>query len=212
MQNPLLTHFYLPPFSKIRAEDIVPAIKTVINECREQVENLIAQKKMFTWDNLCQPLAEADDRLSRVWSPISHLNSVKNSTDFRAAYEQCLSLLSEYSTWIGQNEKLYEAYLNLQSGAHFSELSAPQRKSVENQLRDFRLSGIGLEPEAKKRYAEIVASLSELSSAYSNHVLDASMGWTKQIDDLASLSGLPQSVFKSGTKCKRKKNKKKGHC
>lgn len=209
MQNPLLTHFYLPPFSKIRAEDILPAIKTVINECREQVENLIAQKKMFTWDNLCQPLAEADDRLSRVWSPISHLNSVKNNTDFRAAYEQSLSLLSEYSTWIGQNEKLYEAYLNLESGAHFSELSAPQRKSVENQLRDFRLSGIGLEPEAKKRYAEIVASLSELSSAYSNHVLDASMGWTKQIDDLASLTGLPQSAL-SLVKMQAEAKQKKG--
>lgn len=208
MQNALLTPFYLPPFSKIRVEDIVPAIKAVINECRQQMENVIAQKKPFTWDNLCQPLAEADDRLSRIWSPISHLNSVKNSTELRVAYEQCLSLLSEYSTWVGQNEKLYEAYLDLQSGEHFSDLGAPARKSIENQLRDFRLSGIGLKPDDKKRYAEIVARLSELSSAYSNHVLDASQGWTKQIDDLTSLSGLPESainLIKMQAKAKQKK-------
>lgn len=77
MTNPLLTPFSLPPFSAIRPEDIVPAVKSALDECRQAVERVVAQPGPFTWDNLCQPLAESDDRLSRIWSPVGHLNSVK---------------------------------------------------------------------------------------------------------------------------------------
>ena len=195
MTNPLLTSFSLPPFSAIRPEDIVPAVQSALADCRAAVERVVAQPGPFTWDNLCQPLAESDDRLSRIWSPIGHLNSVKNSQELRAAYEQALPLLSEYGTWVGQHEGLYQAYRSLKEGAAFNDLSAPQRKSVENALRDFELSGIGLSPEKQRRYGEIVARLSELGSTYSNNVLDATMGWSKLITDKAELSGLPESAL-----------------
>lgn len=195
MTNPLLTPFSLPPFSAIRPEDIVPAVQSALADCRAAVERVVAQPGPFTWDNLCQPLAESDDRLSRIWSPIGHLNSVKNSPELRAAYEQALPLLSEYGTWVGQHEGLYQAYRSLKEGAAFNDLSAPQRKSVENALRDFELSGIGLSPEKQRRYGEIVARLSELGSTYSNNVLDATMGWSKLITDKAELSGLPESAL-----------------
>ncbi|WP_426506800.1 oligopeptidase A [Serratia proteamaculans] len=195
MTNPLLTPFSLPPFSAIRPEDIVPAVQSALADCRAAVERVVAQPGPFTWDNLCQPLAESDDRLSRIWSPVGHLNSVKNSPELRAAYEQALSLLSEYGTWVGQHEGLYQAYRSLKEGAGFEKLTAPQRKSVENALRDFELSGIGLSPEKQRRYGEIVARLSELGSTYSNNVLDATMGWSKLITDQAELSGLPESAL-----------------
>jgi oligopeptidase A len=195
MTNPLLTPFSLPPFSAIRPEDIVPAVQSALADCRAAVERVVAQPGPFTWDNLCQPLAESDDRLSRIWSPVGHLNSVKNSPELRAAYEQALPLLSEYGTWVGQHEGLYQAYRNLKEGAGFEKLTAPQRKSVENALRDFELSGIGLSPEKQRRYGEIVARLSELGSTYSNNVLDATMGWSKLITDHAELSGLPESAL-----------------
>ncbi|MES3210872.1 oligopeptidase A [Serratia ureilytica] len=195
MTNPLLTPFSLPPFSAIRPEDIVPAVQSALADCRAAVERVVAQPGPFTWDNLCQPLAESDDRLSRIWSPIGHLNSVKNSPELRAAYEQALPLLSEYSTWVGQHEGLYQAYRSLKEGAAFETLSVPQRKAVDNALRDFELSGIGLSADKQQRYGEIVARLSELGSTYSNNVLDATMGWSKLITDEAELSGLPESAL-----------------
>ncbi|HEJ7919607.1 oligopeptidase A [Serratia marcescens] len=195
MTNPLLTPFSLPPFSAIRPEDIVPAVQSALADCRAAVERVVAQQGPFTWDNLCQPLAESDDRLSRIWSPIGHLNSVKNSPELRAAYEQALPLLSEYGTWVGQHEGLYQAYRSLKEGAAFEALSVPQRKAVDNALRDFELSGIGLSADKQQRYGEIVARLSELGSTYSNNVLDATMGWSKLITDEAELSGLPESAL-----------------
>ncbi|MBN5383501.1 oligopeptidase A [Serratia marcescens] len=195
MTNPLLTPFSLPPFSAIRPEDIVPAVQSALADCRAAVERVVAQPGPFTWDNLCQPLAESDDRLSRIWSPIGHLNSVKNSPELRTAYEQALPLLSEYGTWVGQHEGLYQAYRSLKEGAAFEALSVPQRKAVDNALRDFELSGIGLSADKQQRYGEIVARLSELGSTYSNNVLDATMGWSKLITDEAELSGLPESAL-----------------
>lgn len=195
MTNPLLTPFSLPPFSAIRPEDIVPAVQSALADCRAAVERVVAQPGPFTWDNLCQPLAESDDRLSRIWSPVGHLNSVKNSPELRAANEQALPLLSEYGTWVGQHEGLYQAYRSLKEGAAFETLSVPQRKAVDNALRDFELSGIGLSADKQQRYGEIVARLSELGSTYSNNVLDATMGWSKLITDEAELSGLPESAL-----------------
>ena len=195
MTNPLLTPFDLPPFSKIKPEGIVPAVKSALADCRAEVERVVAQDAPFTWDNLCQPLAEVDDRLSRIFSPVSHLNSVQNSPELREAYEQCLPLLSEYGTWVGQHEGLYQAYRSLKDGAGFAALTKPQKKAVENSLRDFELSGIGLPKEKQQRYGEIMARLSELGSAFSNNVLDATMGWSKLITDEKELSGLPESAL-----------------
>ncbi|WP_312242932.1 oligopeptidase A [Pantoea sp.] len=195
MTNPLLTPFTLPPFSAIKPEHVVPAVTEALNDCRATVEKVVAQGAPYTWDNLCQPLAEVDDRLGRLFSPVSHLNSVKNSPELRQAYEQTLPLLSEYSTWVGQHEGLYQAYLALKEGEHYAGLDLAQKKAVDNALRDFKLSGIGLPQEKQKRYGEIAARLSELGSTYSNNVLDATMGWSKLIADESELAGMPESAL-----------------
>ncbi|AZP40478.1 oligopeptidase A [Rahnella aquatilis] len=193
--NPLLKPFSLPPFSAIKPEHIVPAMKSAIEESRQTIERVVAQGAPYTWENLCQPLAESDDRLSRIWSPVGHLNAVKNSPELREAYEQCLPILSEFSTWTGQHAGLYQAYRDLKDSEHFSTLSVAQKKAIDNALRDFELSGIGLPMEKQKRYGEISARLSELGSTYSNNVLDATMGWSKLITDENDLKGLPESAL-----------------
>lgn len=195
MTNPLLTSFSLPPFAALRPEHVVPAVKAALEHCRHTVEEVVAQPGPFTWENLCQPLADADDRLSRIWSPVGHLNAVKNSQELREAYEQSLPLLSEYSTWVGQHNGLYQAYRNLRDGQHYVQLSVAQKKAVYNELHDFELSGIGLPAEKQQRYGQIVARLSELGSAYSNNVLDATMGWSKLITDEQELAGMPESAL-----------------
>lgn len=185
----------LPQFSAIHPENIVYRVQAVLEECRQAVENIVAHPDPFVWDNLCQPLAELDNRLSCLWSPVSHLNAVKNNVALREAYEQCLPLLSEFSTWLGQHKKLYQAYLSLQTEPTFSDLNAAQRKVVENMIRDFKLSGIDLAPEQQERYGKIAARLSELASTYSNNVLDATMGWSKLITDINQLKGLQESAL-----------------
>ncbi|NHH99125.1 oligopeptidase A [Oceanimonas sp. MB9] len=195
MTNPLLTMDGLPPFSQIKPEHVRPAVEHAIADCKKRVETVLARHEQFTWDNLVAPLEEVNDHLSRIWSPVSHLNSVLNSEELRQAYESCLPLLSEYHTWMGQHQGLFEAYQSLADRDSFKKLSLAQQKEVANTLRDFRLSGIALEAEQKRRFGEIQARLSELSSTFANRVLDATQAWHKHITDQARLAGLPESAL-----------------
>lgn len=195
MNNPLLTMDSLPPFSQIRPDQVQPAVTQAIADCKQKIADVLAQRDPHTWDSLIAPLEEVNDRLSRIWSPVSHLNSVLNSEALREAHDACLPLLSEFQTYVGQHEGLYQAYLALAESDDFPLLSGAQRKEIQNTLRDFRLSGIGLPAEAQQRYGEIQARLSELASRFSNNVLDATMGWSKLVSDEAELSGLPASAL-----------------
>jgi len=184
----------LPPFSQIQPEQVQPAVVQAIADCKQKISDVLAQNETHTWDSLIAPLEEVNDRLARIWSPVSHLNSVLNSEALRVAHDACLPLLSEFQTYVGQHEGLYQAYLGLSQSDDFPLLSGAQRKEILNTLRDFRLSGIGLPAEAQQRYGEIQARLSELASRFSNNVLDATQGWHKLVADDAELAGLPDSV------------------
>ena len=194
MPNPLLSMEGLPPFSQIKPEHVRPAIEQAIADCKQRIADVLKLQEPYTWDNLVAPLEEVDDRLSRIWSPVSHMNSVVNSAELREAHDGCLPLLSEYQTFVGQHAELYQAFRQLAESDEFSRLSGPQRKQIENTLRDFRLSGIALPAEQQKRYGEIVARLSELASMFSNQVMDATLGWHKLVTDEGELAGLPESA------------------
>ncbi|MFV9997554.1 MAG: oligopeptidase A [Arsenophonus endosymbiont of Dermacentor nuttalli] len=195
MTNPLLTKSVLPHFSTITPQDVIPAIKTVLDNYRQTIETIVKENSTFSWNNLCQPLEEANNKLSRAWSPIGHLNAVKNSSELRQVYENCLPMLSEFSNWMGQHTGLYQAYKSLKNSPEFETLNQAQRKSIENTLRDFELSGIGLPAEKKKRYGEIAIRIAELKAKFSNNVLDATMGWTKLIKNIEQLAGVPESAL-----------------
>ncbi len=185
----------LPPFSQIQPDHVQPAVTQAIADCKQKIKDVLAHTEPHTWDSLIAPLEEVNDRLARIWSPVSHLNSVLNSEPLRAAHDACLPLLSEFQTYVGQHEGLYQAYLALSESDDFPRLGGAQRKEIQNTLRDFRLSGIGLPAEAQQRYGEIQARLSELASRFSNNVLDATQGWHKLVADEAELAGLPESVL-----------------
>lgn len=195
MSNPLLAMTDLPPFAHIKPEHIKPAVEQAIADCRENVESVLMEMAEPTWETICAPLAETDDRLGRIWSPVGHLNGVKNSAELREAYENCLPLLSDYSTWVGQHKGLYEAYKAIKASDKFASLNKAQQKSIKDALKEFELSGIGLPAQEQARYGEISKRLSELSSTFSNNVLDATMAWNKVITDVELLSGLPESVL-----------------
>ncbi|MCF7497297.1 oligopeptidase A [Vibrio sp. L5-1] len=195
MSNPLLTFTDLPPFSQIKPEHVKPAVEQVIEECRNKIEQVLEGNISPSWDNLVAPIEEVDDRLGRIWSPVSHMNSVMNSDELRDAYESCLPVLSEYGTWVGQHKGLFEAYKAIKTSEAFSALNQAQQKTITDALRDFELSGIGLPADEQHRYGEISKRQSELGSQFSNNVLDATMGWSKQITDVAELAGMPESAL-----------------
>ena len=191
--NPLLADDAgLPPFSRILAEHVEPAIDARIKACRAEIERLTSEVPVPTWESFVEPLEEIDDRLSRTWSPVGHLNGVMNSDELRAAYNACLPKLSDYATEVGQNEALFRGYQAVAAQEH---LDPTQRKLLTNALRDFHLSGVDLPPEKKARYKEISLELSALTSKYSENVLDATNAWSKLVTDASALAGLPESAL-----------------
>lgn len=197
MSNPLLDASELPPFHAIRAEHVVPAIETMLAENRQRIGQLLQAGKNYDWDSLVAPLEEWEDQLQQVWSPVSHLNGVMNSDALREAYDRCLPMLSEYGTELGQNQYLFSAYQQLQQSPGFSQLDKPRQTSIEHALRDFHLSGVALDKPNREQFGVIKKRLAELSTRFSNNVLDATQGWQKLITDATQLSGVPATSLKN---------------
>jgi len=195
MSNPLLQTNLLPPFSAIKPEQVEPAIDQLLADCRAQVEEVMKSADQPDWDNLVAPLEQSNDRLAQAWSPVSHMNSVVNSDELRDSYNACLPKLSQFWTEMGQHQGLYQAYQALADSDEYQQLDQAQKKVIDNTLRDFRLSGIALADEDKKRYGELQQKLSELTTKFSENVMDATDGWSKLISDETELAGLPDSAL-----------------
>lgn len=191
--NPLLDIPYLPAFSTIQAEHVIPALETVLQDNRAWLADTLARPTAFTWETLVTPMNEAANRLDRMWSPVSHMNAVVNTETLRQAYNTCLPTLSDYHTEVGQNPELYAAIKAIRE--QDSALNSAQRKSLDDSLLGFKLSGIALSDDEKAVYRRISQDLSQLTSRFSDNVLDATNAWTKHITDVAELAGLPESAL-----------------
>lgn len=195
MSNPLLETHELPPFSAIQPEHVEPAISQLIDANRKHLQALLSSLQQPTWDNLVAPLEAQGDLLEQAWSPVSHLNAVRNNDVLRTAYNNSLALLTEYGTEVSQNTELYNAYQKLADSEEYAQLTQAQKQAVDNALRDFRLGGVALDGEQKKRFGAIQKRLSELSTQFSNNVLDATQAWFKHFTDAEALAGLPESAL-----------------
>lgn len=204
--NPLLNTDALPAFRKIKAKDIVPAIDKVLAENKNQLESLLKEENV-SWENLVTPLQKMDSRLSRVWSPVRHLNSVMNNDEWRKQHDKCLSKLSSYHTEISQNVDLYNAYKKLYNSPAFMDYSIAQKQIIKHSLRDFELGGVALEKEKKRRFKEVKELLSQLSNTFSQNVLDATHAWKKLISDKKELAGLPDFALDMLKQNAKQKNK-----
>lgn len=138
MNNPLLETGKLPAFSEITPAVIRPAIERIIDDNRQAVARLVASEEV-SWDELVKPLSLLEDRLSKAWSPVRHLNSVKSSDTLRDAYNACLPLLSEYSTEMSQNRHLYLGYRKIAKSGDYPDLNVAQQKTVDDALKHFKL-------------------------------------------------------------------------
>ena len=193
MTNPLLNQDGLPSFSTILPSHVEPAIDQMLEENRQLIKELLASGEEPTWHSFVEPIEVAEDRLERIWAPVSHMNAVVNSDELRTAYNACLPKLSEYGTEMGQNETLFQAYKSLSENS--DELNQAQEKVLENTLRDFHLSGVDLQQAEKTRFKEISRQLSQLTSRFEENLLDATNEWSKVVSDASVLSGLPDSAL-----------------
>ncbi len=205
--NPLLDFTGLPRFGEIRPEHVASAIEQLLAECRSLISRLLQDKELPTWDNFVVPMEDAHERLSRAWGPVGHLNAVMNSSELREAYNATLPVITQYYAELGQNLALYEKFKALRNGPEFGTLNAARKKIIENELRDFRLGGAELADDSKARYLEIQERQSELSSRFSDNLLDATNDFTLLVENRHELSGLPEDVLEAAHEAAVEKSK-----
>ncbi|WP_354623018.1 oligopeptidase A [Psychromonas sp. MME2] len=197
----------LPLFTQINVEEIVPALQKAIADNKALIEEKLRTLTHYTWDNFVNVLDEADDNLSKFWSPISHMNAVVSNDALRKQHDACLPLFAEYGTYVGQHQGLYQAYLSIANSDEFIQLKTEQQKVIKDALRDFKLAGIALSDDKKQRYGEIKQQLAQLQSQFSNNVMDATLAWSKLITDVDMLAGLPESALAAAQQAAQEKGK-----
>ncbi|MEM7430553.1 MAG: M3 family metallopeptidase [Pseudomonadota bacterium] len=190
MTNPLLDTTSLPRFTEISPDDVQPALGEIISANREKLERLLANASAPDFDSVVAELEDMEHELHRVWSPVSHLQSVLGSNDWRDAYNDALPLMTEYGTELSQNQQLQQAYAAVDQS--LAEKENPARKRVvAHALRAFRLAGVDL-PEGKKaRFKTIMQEIAARQAAFEQNVQDASDAWSLLLDNEAALAGLP---------------------
>ena len=161
--NPLLDFTGLPRFAEIKPEHVAPAIEQLLAENRALITRLLADDAPPVWQNFIVPMEDANERLSRAWGPVGHLNAVMNSPKLREVYNATLPRITQYYAELGQNLALFEKFKKLRNSPEYAGLSAARKKIIENELRDFRLGGAELPDAQKARYLEIQEKLAELS-------------------------------------------------
>lgn len=191
--NPLLADAPLPPFDLFSPDQVLPAIDTVLADYQATVERLAALGETATFETLVEPLEHCEERLARVWSPVSHLHSVADSSALREVYAEADERITAFATELGQNRALYAAMQAVQQKADFARLSAAEKTLVQDSLRSFHMSGVALEEPARSRFKMIQTELSKLDTAFEEAVLDATEAWTMPLDE-SQLSGLPPSA------------------
>ena len=203
--NPLLDFTGLPRFADIKPEHVTAAIDQLLDENRALVGRLLGDSAHPTWLNFVVPMEDANERLSRAWGPVGHLNAVMNSPELREVYNATLPKITQYYAELGQNLALFEKFKALRNSPEFEGLSAARKKVIENELRDFRLGGAELPDDKKARYLQIQERLAELSSRFADNLLDATNDYTLLIENSDELCGLPEDVLQTAQEAAQEK-------
>jgi len=193
--NPLLDFSGLPRFAEFKPDYVTPAIDQLLADCRAAVARAEAADTPAEWDAFVAPLDDANEKLGRAWGQVSHLHSVMDSPELREVYNANLPKITVYYAELGQNEALFAKFKALKASPGYAALSAPRKKIVENELRDFRLGGAELPADKKARFMQVQEELAQLSAKFEENLLDATNDFALYVDDAAQLAGVPDDVL-----------------
>jgi oligopeptidase A len=194
--NPLLTFGRgIATYSEVKPEHIAPAIGFLLKYAQDAVDIASNSKTPSNWEKLAEPLEDATEALGRSWGVISHLNSIADTPELRAAYGEMLPEVTAFFSSLGQNLALYQKFKELKNSPQFAALNRAQQKVIENSLRDFRLGGAELSDAEKPRFSTIQDEQAVLGKAFSDHVLDATDRFVHSITDKTDLAGLPEDII-----------------
>ena len=207
--NPLLDFSGLPRFDAILAEHVTPAIDHLLARSRTIVQQLEAPQDDVTWDSFVTPLENATELLGRAWGIVNHLNSVVDTPELRATYNENQPKVTEFWTELSQNEALFAKYKALRASASFASLSPARQRIIDNAIRDFRMGGAELAADQKERFAAIQEEQAAVSTRFSENVLDATNDYKLLVTDEAELAGLPDDV-KAAAHASAQKDGKQG--
>jgi oligopeptidase A len=192
--NPLLIGKGLPPFADIKAEYIEPAITEILAELERKLPEL-EQNFTPTWSGLVEPLTQFEEKLGWSWGVVGHLMSVKNSQELRDAYEKIQPEVIKVINKLSQSKPIYEGFKAIRNGADWDKLEPAQQRVIEASIQSAELSGVGLEGETKERFNQIQLELAEISTKFSNNVLDATKAFKLKLTKPEEVEGLPESAL-----------------
>ena len=188
MTNPLLEDFHLPPFDRLLPEHVTPAINTLLEDARQAINQAMAAED--TWQSAFWPLEDHNERLHRVWSVVTHMQSVQSTATWRAVYHENLPKITAYQSEFWQNEAIFRKIEGLRQQAK----TPLQQAILDHWLRDFRLNGVALPKTQKNRFRQLQEELADAMARFEENVIDATDSFALYIDDANQLAGVPENV------------------
>ena len=204
--NPLLDFSCLPRFDAIRPEHVTPAIAELLAENRALLAGLEAAPA--TWDDFAAPFFDGSERLSRAWGIVGHLHSVMDVPEWREAYNANLPEVTRFFAELGQNQHLFGQFKAIKAGPGYANLTEAQRRIVDHEIRDFRLSGAELPEAVKPRFQAIQEELASLQAKFSENLLDATNAFAELVTDEAELAGIPADAVETARAAAEKDGQK----
>ncbi len=189
--NPLLDFAGLPRFDAITPDHVAPAVRQLLDENRALVERISGPEVAATWRDFVLPLTDCGERLSRAWGIVGHLHSVNDIPPWREAYNAMLPEVTRYYSELGQNLAMFAKFKALAGSPEYALLNQTQRRIIDNDIRDFRLSGAELPEIDKPRFKAIQEELAELETKFSENLLDATNAFSEHVTDEAEIAGIP---------------------
>jgi oligopeptidase A len=192
MTNPLLDFSDLPLFDRIQPEHVGPAVDELMAKADAALETVTAPDFPASWTGIARVLDVATENLGRAWGVVSHLNSVADTPELRAAYNAALPRVTEFWTRLGADERLYAKY----KAIDVATLNAEQRQAHKNAIRNFVLSGAELQGADRDRFAKIQERQAELSQKFSENALDATDAFAYYATE-SEVAGIPADVLQT---------------
>ena len=191
MSNPLLKTKGLPDFGSIKADHISDAVNQALKKLRAMLTKLEANKTASF--SIAEDIEEIQESIHRLWSPVTHLNSVISTPELRHEHNKCLPMISEFGTEIAQSEKLWALFSELEK--QIDDTQVTERMLIFHALREFRLAGVGLTKNDKNKFKQLAKTLVQRQADFEQNLMDATDAFKHHEDDISALKGIPETVI-----------------